>query len=137
MRNGEIPFDESLKKLLQLAEKFPQYFIKQEKIIEAGVKKYFEKTEKIKKEEEFPLKVQYNSLEIIYFFLKSKYTNKFLPGRIEELLEELKKLSETEKKEEFRKLKERIILLLKNIEAQILTMDKNYKPKFLTEDDTK
>lgn len=132
MANSYISIDESIKKLFQLVDEHPEYFLSKKKnLAEAkDVQTFFKKVEQYKSEGDLPLKILFNSIDIIYKSIKSKYKDYFLPGRIEELLAQLKDYSETNNKVEFQKLRQRIKLLLINIETQIKTSIPDYKLKF-------
>lgn len=121
---------ESVKKLLTLVEQHPEYFIKRKsKSIDDGVKEFFKKREEYSQDNKSSRVIEYNTLEIIYKSIKDKYSEYFIPGRIEELLLELKNYNQTGQKEKFNNLRNRIKILLLNIETQILTYIPDYKPK--------
>jgi hypothetical protein len=122
---------ESVNKLFELVDTHPEYFLKNlnTNSVDEGVKTFFKKREEYASNNKSSLLIEYNSIDMIYKMIKNNYSKYFIPGRIEELLSELKQLSKTDNEEEFHNLKNRIKILLLNIETQIATYVPNYKPK--------
>ena len=134
MNNSYISIDESISKLLEIAGEHPEYFVtkanKGRLSVEQGVKEFYKKRAEYESSESLPLKVQFNTYDIIYKTIEAKYKDYFMPGRIEELLNDLKQLAEKNNEKEFNKLKQRVKLMIINIEAQIVSAIPDYRPKF-------